>query len=290
MTTAPASLSEARGTAVTEIANGSKGGSTFNAGALPTLASEKVALFIPPAEARKRRKAIITTQRNGISQTAGSSEDDPDVSEVFRSDATTDVDVAVGLSLKVPLVVEAAVAAAAAVASNHAAVQEEKSAIAAAAAVEPPSPSAPTTAKGRKHKASVDEDHSDDNDEDEEEGASQSDSSRNKNGRSRKSKKTQVRYDPAIPMDKEQLAAWRREARRVRNRESAAASRQKIRGRISELEDEVHDWKSKYETAMERLKQMQQGKASKNTTANLDTSVAAAPKTTTRTTSTTEGV
>jgi uncharacterized protein YlxW (UPF0749 family) len=54
-------------------------------------------------------------------------------------------------------------------------------------------------------------------------------------------------------MSKEQLAAWRREARRVRNRESAAASRQRIRNRISELEDEVHQWKTKYDHAMERL-------------------------------------
>lgn len=37
----------------------------------------------------------------------------------------------------------------------------------------------------------------------------------------KESKKTQVRYDPEVPMDKEQLAAWRKEARRVRNRESA---------------------------------------------------------------------
>lgn len=66
-------------------------------------------------------------------------------------------------------------------------------------------------------------------------------------------KKTQIRYDPDVPMSKEQLAAWRREARRVRNRESAAASRQRIRNRISELEDEVNNWKSKYTEAMQRL-------------------------------------
>ena len=66
-------------------------------------------------------------------------------------------------------------------------------------------------------------------------------------------KKTQIRYDPDVPMSKEQLAAWRREARRVRNRESAAASRHRIKSRITELEDEVADWKSKYAEAMERL-------------------------------------
>lgn len=70
-------------------------------------------------------------------------------------------------------------------------------------------------------------------------------------------KKTQVRYDPEVPMTKEQLAAWRKEARRVRNRESAAASRQRIRDRITELEGEVGQWKQKYSMAMERLQQLE---------------------------------
>merc|ERR1712032_811659 len=35
------------------------------------------------------------------------------------------------------------------------------------------------------------------------------------------------RYDPGVSMTKEELKAWRKEARRVRNRESAAASRKK---------------------------------------------------------------
>nr|BAK53450.1 bZIP transcription factor [Phaeodactylum tricornutum] len=71
------------------------------------------------------------------------------------------------------------------------------------------------------------------------------------------SKKTQIRYDPDVPMPKDQLAAWRREARRVRNRESAAASRAKIRCRITELETEVSGWKDKYTQAMERLEELQ---------------------------------
>jgi bZIP transcription factor len=75
----------------------------------------------------------------------------------------------------------------------------------------------------------------------------------------KRNKKTQIRYDPSIPMEKEQLAAWRREARRVRNRESAAASRQRIRGRITELEDEINDWKQKYEDAVLQLARFQQG-------------------------------
>lgn len=77
-----------------------------------------------------------------------------------------------------------------------------------------------------------------------------------------KDKKTQIRYDPEVPMSKEQLAVWRREARRVRNRESAAASRQRIRSRITELEDEIEDWKSKYEQAQQRLAALEQVAAS----------------------------
>jgi len=81
-------------------------------------------------------------------------------------------------------------------------------------------------------------------------------------GDENKKKKTQIRYDPEVPMSKDQLAAWRREARRVRNRESAAASRQRIRNRISELEDEVGEWKSKYNHAMQRLEALEKCVAS----------------------------
>ena len=86
------------------------------------------------------------------------------------------------------------------------------------------------------------------------------DSSSRKNGNidDSKSKKTQIRYDPEVPMSKDQLAAWRREARRVRNRESAAASRQRIRNRISELEEEVGEWKTKYSQAIKRLEALEQ--------------------------------
>ena len=66
-------------------------------------------------------------------------------------------------------------------------------------------------------------------------------------------KKTQIQYNPEVPMSKEQLTAWRREMRRVRNRESAAASRRKVRERIDELEDEVKSWKDRYEEVMARL-------------------------------------
>lgn len=66
-------------------------------------------------------------------------------------------------------------------------------------------------------------------------------------------KKPQMRYDPSVPMTKEDAAVWRREQRRKRNRDSAAASRQRQRNRISELEDEVAEWKIKFDEAMARL-------------------------------------
>jgi hypothetical protein len=62
--------------------------------------------------------------------------------------------------------------------------------------------------------------------------------------------KRQSRYDPGVSMNREELKAWRKEARRVRNRESAAASRQKNRERITELESEVSHLKSKYAAAL----------------------------------------
>jgi len=66
-------------------------------------------------------------------------------------------------------------------------------------------------------------------------------------------KKPQMRYDPSVPMTKEAAAVWRREQRRKRNRDSAAASRQRQRNRISELEDEVAEWKIKFDNAMAQL-------------------------------------
>jgi hypothetical protein len=71
-------------------------------------------------------------------------------------------------------------------------------------------------------------------------------------------KKAQIRYEPAVAMDKDQLTAWRREARRVRNRESAAASRMKTKERIQELEEQVGCWKQKYLAAMDRMQELQQ--------------------------------
>jgi hypothetical protein len=48
----------------------------------------------------------------------------------------------------------------------------------------------------------------------------------------------------------------------VRNRESAAASRQRIRSRIDELELEVEDWKNKYRNSVLRLRELDQLSAS----------------------------
>lgn len=68
-----------------------------------------------------------------------------------------------------------------------------------------------------------------------------------------KKKKPQMKYDPDIPMTKEEATVWRREQRRKRNRESAAASRQRQRDRITELESEVGDWKAMVEGMMAKI-------------------------------------
>lgn len=73
-----------------------------------------------------------------------------------------------------------------------------------------------------------------------------------------KRKRMHLRYDPSVPMSKEDAAKWRKEQRRKRNRESAASSRQKQRDRITELETEVEDWKNKFEVALERLKRLEE--------------------------------
>jgi hypothetical protein len=69
--------------------------------------------------------------------------------------------------------------------------------------------------------------------------------------------KKQARYEPVVPMSKEELSEWRKEARRVRNRESAAASRRKTRERIDELEGHVHVLETKYAKALERIAELE---------------------------------
>lgn len=65
--------------------------------------------------------------------------------------------------------------------------------------------------------------------------------------------KKQSRYDPGVSMNKDELKSWRKEARRVRNRESAAASRVRNKSRITELEEEVDALNSKYAAALQRI-------------------------------------
>ena len=62
--------------------------------------------------------------------------------------------------------------------------------------------------------------------------------------------KKQSRYDPGVSMTKEELKVWRKEARRVRNRESAAASRKKNRESIDTLEIKVNGIQTKYDAAL----------------------------------------
>jgi hypothetical protein len=58
-------------------------------------------------------------------------------------------------------------------------------------------------------------------------------------------------------MTKEQLAEWRKQMRKERNRASAAASRQKTQSKIMELEGEVTKWKSLYEDMQDKMMKLQ---------------------------------
>jgi len=68
-------------------------------------------------------------------------------------------------------------------------------------------------------------------------------------------KRPQLKYDPDLPMTKDQTRAWRREQRRKRNRESAAACRKRQRDLISILEGEVAEWKAKFDNALSKIKE-----------------------------------
>jgi len=67
-------------------------------------------------------------------------------------------------------------------------------------------------------------------------------------------KRTQNCFNPGVPMGKAEVSAWRKSQRRIRNRISAAASRQKVRKRITELEKDVQLWKAKYAYAIDYLR------------------------------------
>ena len=70
-------------------------------------------------------------------------------------------------------------------------------------------------------------------------------------------KRPQLKYDPSVPMTKEQTSKWRADQRRKRNRESAAACRKRQRDRISELEVEVSEWKVKFNNALLQLQNVE---------------------------------
>jgi len=175
----------------------------------------------PGAEARLRRKKIIQSQRSESQNetTSGSTVSISDV--VLSSSLSMSVEIKNGTDQEVNSVVIAD-------ATDNKPPKKRKVAV----AVDSSSSSLRKNSSNKKGKSPDGEiDHSDENN----------------------LKKSQIRYDPEVPMSKDQLAAWRREARRVRNRESAAASRQRIRSRITELEEEVGDWKTKYNHAIQRL-------------------------------------
>jgi len=65
--------------------------------------------------------------------------------------------------------------------------------------------------------------------------------------------KKQSRYDPGVTLNKDELKAWRKEARRVRNRESAAASRKKNRESIESLQTKVDNVTAKYTAALQYI-------------------------------------
>jgi hypothetical protein len=67
----------------------------------------------------------------------------------------------------------------------------------------------------------------------------------------------QNHYAPPTGMSPDQLAAWRKEQRRERNRQSAAASRQQTKSRIEELEGEVRKYKSQYEEMKLKMEGME---------------------------------
>lgn len=62
---------------------------------------------------------------------------------------------------------------------------------------------------------------------------------------------------PTANMTPERLQAWRKEQRRERNRQSAAASRQQTKARIAELEGEVLKYKTQYEEMKRRMEGME---------------------------------
>mmetsp|Transcript_26511 Transcript_26511/g.40244 ORF Transcript_26511/g.40244 Transcript_26511/m.40244 type:complete len:209 (-) Transcript_26511:1033-1659(-) len=74
--------------------------------------------------------------------------------------------------------------------------------------------------------------------------------------------KNKTRYDPGVAMTRKELTAWRKEARRVRNRESAAESRRRTRDRIEELEEKLSSMEQKYSAALNRIAELESSQSS----------------------------
>ena len=76
--------------------------------------------------------------------------------------------------------------------------------------------------------------------------------------------KRQARYDPGVSMTRDELTEWRKEARRVRNRESAAESRQRTRARIDLLEGQLGSLENKYAAALKRISELEAAATASN--------------------------
>ena len=85
--------------------------------------------------------------------------------------------------------------------------------------------------------------------------------------------KINARYDPGVKMNREELREWRKEARRIRNRESAAASRLKTRDRIDELEQQVLAIGKKYAAALERIVELESNAAAAASNDTIDPAI-----------------
>mmetsp|Transcript_16482 Transcript_16482/g.24927 ORF Transcript_16482/g.24927 Transcript_16482/m.24927 type:complete len:143 (+) Transcript_16482:66-494(+) len=70
-------------------------------------------------------------------------------------------------------------------------------------------------------------------------------------------KKKAPRYSPGVPMTKEELAAWRKEKRRIRNRESAAKSRLRTQQKIQNLEEQLESLVQKHAKALQRIAELE---------------------------------
>jgi len=66
------------------------------------------------------------------------------------------------------------------------------------------------------------------------------------------------KYEPEIPMEPDDVSAWRRSARMKRNRESAGKSRNKVRNRVLELENQVKDYKERYQSVLLRIEKTEE--------------------------------